>query len=321
MCLSCLHKQFTLSGGTTLPCPLDRRLTQIPSAAMGGVSALANDFRAMDLGMSCALLLPPNDRSTRTPRVFGVWCVRLKGEWLELSRGGATKSNCSECDDSAAVHCEHCNRLYCSDHERAHRKSHLTKHHTLIAMDTFLKIPPKSLLAVTSGGTSSAATAPVTGSTIDVKHSIPHNAAAAAAILANSVSVTGAASSAFASSPTTLRLSDCPLHPGYPLDIYCVTHDQPICVRCSALSHKKCDGCEDIKDSFGKQKSIIMNLLNKVESRAVGLNASQKQLMNVASAVKSQHEIIEQKINGSYLRPPLRSVFLTHIVLCYLPLS
>ena len=89
---------------------------------------------------------------------------------------------------------------------------------------------------------------------------------------------------------------NCPSH-GKPLDLYCVTCEQPICYHCTIKSHKK-HNHDLVSDAFKQSKAMLKSSLQKVERRITEMKGKKNQLLKNQEQLQKEGEVRKKAINN-----------------------
>ncbi|XP_070173471.1 E3 ubiquitin-protein ligase TRIM33-like [Littorina saxatilis] len=60
------------------------------------------------------------------------------------------------------------------------------------------------------------------------------------------------------------RREMCSIHPDQYLEVYCPSHGQPLCFKCSAADHKSCKPAETVADAAKRQRGIVEAQVGKL---------------------------------------------------------
>jgi hypothetical protein len=77
----------------------------------------------------------------------------------------------------------------------------------------------------------------------------------------------------------------CVTHPAYPLDVFCVDCDQPICLRCAHVTHHQTHKREEIRTAFDRFRRETQPLMEKTQQKLAIYEVRVKEVQNMKDQV------------------------------------
>ncbi|KAL9963704.1 hypothetical protein ACROYT_G027236 [Oculina patagonica] len=96
-----------------------------------------------------------------------------------------------------------------------------------------------------------------------------------------------------------VRPSFCKEHEGEMLKLFCETCDEAVCRDCTIIKHRD-HKCTFVKDSFGKEKDIVMKILSETKTKLTILQDALNGVLEMKRSVQSRAEQTAQNVTNCF---------------------
>ncbi|KAL9972018.1 hypothetical protein ACROYT_G018254 [Oculina patagonica] len=96
-----------------------------------------------------------------------------------------------------------------------------------------------------------------------------------------------------------VRPSFCEEHKGEMLKLFCETCDEAVCRDCTIIKHRD-HKCTFVKDSFGKEKDIVMKILSETKTKLTTVQDTLNGVLEMKRSVQSHAEQTAQNVTSCF---------------------